>query len=210
MFFGKFHPHLPYSKQPVKAFYIFYQICSALFLVPIWLLFYIKVSNRPRKSWSISQSITVKFLRKMHKMSEVSNVSFHIRDPHVEGKSGKYTDFKFIPTLERKKMKGVLDIDNLDCHPLIGTYVWPKHRANLKYNEGRDVESDNKRKLVGIYVHGGAYAHMSAHEDCQTSIIPKRLMKNGSFLEVHSVEYRLVHYATFPGALLDVASVSYH
>ena len=34
--------------------------------------------------------------------------------------------------------------------------------------------------LIGIFLHGGGYCHMSAHEKASTSKIPARLMKVGS------------------------------
>lgn len=43
-----------------------------------------------------------------------------------------------------------------------------------------DVEAsagDSPRPLIGLYLHGGGYCHMSAHEKSGTSRVPRRLMK---------------------------------
>ncbi|TIC01416.1 alpha/beta-hydrolase [Wallemia mellicola] len=141
-------------------------------------------------------------------MSEISNLSFHVKDPFSWGQHGKHTAFKFVPTLPRNKQVGVLDVEGTDAHKRVGTYIWPRDRCDKEYNDRDDVTlEDGTEPLVGITIHGGAYVHMSAEEKCSTSIIPKRLMESGLFLEIHSVEYRLIHYSAFPGALLDVASV---
>ena len=38
-------------------------------------------------------------------------------------------------------------------------------------------ENARKQRVVGIFLHGGGYCHMSAHEKSKTSKIPRRLMK---------------------------------
>ncbi|TIA90483.1 hypothetical protein E3P81_02515 [Wallemia ichthyophaga] len=191
-------------------------VSVALLMVPIHAVTFLSKRNRPRPTWSIMQAISVKFLQRMHRMTELSNLSFHVKDPFSFGRHGKHTYFKFVPTLPIEKQIGVLDVDGQDTHSKVGTYIWPRHRHDKTYDD-REDERDRDRNgaemesatlpLVGIAIHGGAYVHMSADENCSTSIIPKRLMEAGSFLEIHSVEYRLIHHSAFPGALLDVASV---
>jgi len=51
---------------------------------------------------------------------------------------------------------------------------------------------------------------MSAHEKSGTSRIPRRLMKDNLFQEIHAVEYRLLQHAPVPGALQDAAAVYTH
>ena len=82
--------------------------------------------------------------------------------------------------------------------------------------------------LIGIFLHGGGYCHMSAHEKASTSKIPARLMKvrhhvclapvaklmhriqDKAFTEIHAVEYRLLQHAPFPAAVQDAAAVYAH
>ncbi|KAI0077349.1 alpha/beta-hydrolase [Panus rudis PR-1116 ss-1] len=64
--------------------------------------------------------------------------------------------------------------------------------------------------VIGIFMHGGGYCHMSAHESSSTSKIPRRLMKDRAFDEIHAVEYRLLQHAPFPAAVQDAAAVYAH
>jgi hypothetical protein len=63
---------------------------------------------------------------------------------------------------------------------------------------------------IGIFLHGGGYVHMSAHESSRTSRIPRRLIKDGLFSEIYAVEYRLLQHAPFPAVLQDAAAVYVH
>jgi hypothetical protein len=43
-----------------------------------------------------------------------------------------------------------------------------------------DVEAkaaDSPPRVIGLYLHGGGYCHMSAHEKSGTSRVPRRLMR---------------------------------
>jgi len=74
-----------------------------------------------------------------------------------------------------------------------------------------DVEALSARvPVVGMFMHGGGYCHMSAEEKSSTSRIPRRLMQDGNFTEIYSVEYRLLQYAPFPAAVQDAAAVYAH
>lgn len=202
------HPHLKYSGSVVRVFYCAYMVAVALLMVPIHAVTFLSKNRRPRATWSLTQAVSVKFLQRMHRMTELSNLSFHVKDPFSFGRHGKHTHFKFVPTLPIEKQIGVLNVDGHDMHARVGTYIWPRHRNDKRYDERDDAGLESGTlPLVGIAIHGGAYVHMSADESCSTSVIPKRLMQSGSFLEIHSVEYRLIHHSAFPGALLDVASV---
>ncbi|KAI9063761.1 alpha/beta-hydrolase [Trametes sanguinea] len=64
--------------------------------------------------------------------------------------------------------------------------------------------------VIGIFLHGGGYCHMSAHEGAPTSQIPERLMRDKVFTEIHAVEYRLLQHAPFPAAVQDAAAVYAH
>ncbi len=54
------------------------------------------------------------------------------------------------------------------------------HLPDVLHSKDVDVEADAVNyppRLIGIYLHGGGYCHMSAHESSGTSRIPRRLMK---------------------------------
>ena len=74
-----------------------------------------------------------------------------------------------------------------DCTAPASQYTLPKlheldaHLPEVLHNAGdADVEADaadSPPHMIGIYLHGGGYCHMSAHEISGTSRIPRRLMK---------------------------------
>lgn len=89
-----------------------------------------------------------------------------------------------------------------------------EHLPEVLHSTGDvDVEAgavDTPPRMIGLYLHGGGYCHMSAHESSGTSRIPRRLMKDNLFEEIHAVEYRLLQHAPVPGALQDAAAVYAH
>ena len=50
-----------------------------------------------------------------------------------------------------------------------------------------DIEAAGSTPVIGIFLHGGGYCHMSAHESSKTSKIPRRLMKVCSFISARNV-----------------------
>jgi hypothetical protein len=74
-----------------------------------------------------------------------------------------------------------------DCTTPASQYTLPKlhkldtHLPEVLHTAGdADVEADavdSPPHMIGIYLHGGGYCHMSAHESSGTSRIPRRLMK---------------------------------
>jgi hypothetical protein len=74
-----------------------------------------------------------------------------------------------------------------DCATPASQYTLPKlhkldtHLPEVLHTAGdADVEADavdSPPHIIGIYLHGGGYCHMSAHESSGTSRIPRRLMK---------------------------------
>lgn len=53
----------PFRKQPLKALYIIYFIISTFFVrLPFWLVKYAFPSSRPRRSWSLKQTLSVRGL----------------------------------------------------------------------------------------------------------------------------------------------------
>ena len=50
-----------------------------------------------------------------------------------------------------------------------------------------DIEAAGSTPVIGIFLHGGGYCHMSAHESSKTSKIPRRLMKVCSSISARNV-----------------------
>lgn len=196
MIFGKEPPyphyaHLPYACEPWKSLYVFQRLVTTLLLVPFWALYYAVLprSRRPRPSWSIKQIINVKFTRRIYKVTEVAGVTWGTRDPQTAPPEGslKETRFEWVNPLPAELRLGVLVDERVPCKR-VGVYVWPK--TSPKSNPPASAQSSPKESsllvkaaidakdpsnIVGMFMHGGGYCHMSAHESSRTSRIPRRL-----------------------------------
>ncbi|KZV76465.1 alpha/beta-hydrolase [Peniophora sp. CONT] len=220
-----------WAHEPWKTLYVLQRVLVTMLLVPGWVLYYgiMPRRYRPRPSWSIKQIIIVKFMKRVSRVVEVAGVTWGTHDPTVapDPKSLKETRFEWVPELTGDLRTGIVDDPHVECKP-VGTYIWPKEpkastrmRGNTKSvrekqstaqarPDAADLENDAADappRLVGIYLHGGGYCHYSAHESSGTSRVPRRLVEDGLFQEIHSVEYRLLQHAPVPAAIQDAAAV---
>lgn len=189
--------HLPYAREPWKAMYVFQRLTTTILLVPYWAAYY-SFFPRPQPSWSIRQCIFVNFTRRIYKVTEVAGVTWGTRNPEKAPKKGslKETRFEWIEPLEEKLRTGIICIDPRVLFKRVGVFIWPKVPPTLdstlpngsKVDTLVDLESassspstfsgsEPEQCLIGIFFHGGGYCHMSAHEKCRTSRIPRRLIK---------------------------------
>ncbi len=182
------YSHLPYSREPWKSLYVLQRLFITLLLVPIWTIKYLVLPRRfrPRESWSLRQIVYVKFTRRIYKVTEVAGVTWGTRDPTTAPDEGSLRDTTFVwvePLAERFRT-GILGPggnsvtgEERVSYVKVGCYIWPKLNAWTT----KDVEStgqyDNAVKLVGVFMHGGGYCHMSAHENSRTSRIPRGLIE---------------------------------
>lgn len=194
-------------------------------MLPYWAIKH-SYGPKPRETWSLSETLLVDFTRRVSAITDQAGVQHSTRDPTAEPDkdSLKETRFEWVPGVAGGFCTGVLD--DQDVRPLkkVGTFIWERatpfededvHSKDFELEEEDDALNDTPDKsgceargdLVGIYFHGGGYTHFSAHEDSQTSIIPRRLMQTDYFASIHAVEYRLLPNSPFPAALQDAASV---
>ncbi|KAF9564056.1 alpha/beta-hydrolase [Agrocybe pediades] len=216
------YDHLPYAKEPWKSAYVFWRLFTTLALVPVWVTYYAVLPRRyrPRASWNLRQIVNVNFTRRIFKVTEVAGVTWGTRDPTVapDQSTLKETRFEWVPPLPEGFRTGIVN----DSIPFtkVGCYIWPKkphddiQKVKTMTQDAQhltsnvDLESGtDKVPLVGIFMHGGGYCHMSAHESSRTSRIPRQLIKRKILHEVYSVEYRLLQHAPFPAVVMDAAAV---
>jgi hypothetical protein len=158
----------PYRSQPWKSLYVGQRIFTTLLLVPFWALYY-SIFPKPRPSWSLRQLIFVKFTRRVYKVTEVAAVSWSTRDPEsaFPDDSLRETRFEWAPALKEEVTTGI--ILNPKVKPnSVGMFVWPKHKP---------IPEGGTPPVIGMFMHGGGYCHMSAHESTRPSRIPRRLIK---------------------------------
>jgi len=228
------YAHLPYAREPWKSAYVFQRLLTTLVLVPYWALYYTVLPRRyrPRESWSIRQIINVNFTRRIYKITEVAGVTWGTRDPDVEPRlsSLKETRFEWVEPLPENLRSGII-LSNVPFKR-VGCYIWPQEVPPViatmsKNTAGHGDQTLNKvpgiidsgvdvgaaaagTVLIGIFMHGGGYCHMSAHEGSRTSRIPRKLTQDKILTEVYSVEYRLLQHAPFPAVIQDAAAVYAH
>ncbi|KAI1788688.1 alpha/beta-hydrolase [Ganoderma leucocontextum] len=223
----KKHPYqadMPYAKQPLKAIYVFQRLFTTMVMCIWWAVYYsiMPRRHRPRPSWTIKCILAVNFTRRIYKVTELAGVTWGTRDPDKEcsERTLKNTRFEWVDPMPQELRTGIIADPQVPFRR-VGCFVWPKERPKFLCN-GSDSEPPSQDALmefeesardmpvIGIFMHGGGYCHMSAHEKAPTSQIPARLVKDGAFKEIHSVEYRLLQHAPFPAAVQDAATVYAH
>lgn len=196
------YTHLPYAHEPWKSLYVFQRLFTTLALVPFWVLYYVLIPRRyrPRASWSLRQIINVNFTRRIYKITEVAGVTWGTREPDTEPRTGSLheTRFEWVEPLPKDLRTGIV-ISEVPFKK-VGCYVWPKVCPDLEVSEKceftayqdehyrpinseLDIDLESSAAdvpLIGIFMHGGGYCHMSAHETARTSRIPRRLIRVGT------------------------------
>lgn len=126
-------PHLeemPYAKEPLRTAYVAQRLLTTLFLVPWWALYYSLYPHcKPRESWSTKQLISVKFTRRVYRVTELAGVTWGVRDPDKECKNStlKETGFEWAEPLPEQLRSGIL-VDDEVPFKRVGAFVWPKKR----------------------------------------------------------------------------------
>ncbi|KAL4245485.1 hypothetical protein ABKN59_009417 [Abortiporus biennis] len=230
------YPHeeeMPYAREPLKSLYTFQRLFTTLCIVPWWVAYYglLPRTSRPRESWSIKQIIAVNFTRRVYKVAERAGVTWGTRNPDkpCNNRTLKETRFEWVDPLPEECRSGVV-VDDQVPFKKVGAFVWPKVKptgSGVTGNNGKSTQGspssfassssdpstlkeESSEPVIGVFLHGGGYCHMSAHETSNTSKIPRRLMKDKAFDEIYAVEYRLLQHAPFPAAIQDAAAVYAH
>ncbi|TFK89925.1 alpha/beta-hydrolase [Polyporus arcularius HHB13444] len=221
---------MPYAREPLKSIYVGQRLFTSLVMCIWWAVYYglLPRSYRPRPSWTIKCCISVNFMRRIYRVTELAGVTWGTRNPDQEcdNKTLKYTRFEWVEPLPEHLRTGIIADPQVPFRR-VGCFVWPKEQPKViptctdhkngqmdsqdGVEDGGDIEAAaGEVPLIGIFLHGGGYCHMSAHETSSTSKIPARLMKDKAFAEIHAVEYRLLQHAPFPAAVQDAAAVYAH
>ncbi|KAI0822964.1 alpha/beta-hydrolase [Trametes gibbosa] len=219
---------MPYARQPLKAIYVGQRMFTTLFMVIWWAVYYSVMPRkyRPRPSWTVKCCISVNFTRRIYRVTELAGVTWGTRNPDKPCKTSqlKWTRFEWVDPLPEDLRSGII-ADEQVPFKRVGCFIWPKekpkvipacssdaspHSNDNLMDSGELEAAAGEVPLIGIFLHGGGYCHMSAHENAPTSQIPERLIKDKAFTEIHAVEYRLLQHAPFPAAVQDAAAVYAH
>lgn len=138
-------------------------------------------------------------------MTEVAGVTWGTRDPTVapDPTTLQETRFVWADPLPVSMRTGIVEGGGVEFKR-VGCYVWPKEEpviitkaksaissnskgsspsasssssAKMVLSSNQGTEGSEEIPLVGIFMHGGGYCHMSAHETSRTSRIPRGLIQ---------------------------------
>jgi hypothetical protein len=146
--------------QPFKGIYIFFRLASLVVLVPSWAIYY-SAFPRPRKSWTLKETISVRLIRWIMPINAQCGTSplRTNKTREVPQKELKETSFLKLEPVENSLVRGSAHDDSVPV-VRVPAYVWPK---------GADLQSGDG--LVGLWIHGGGYmmGNGSEHfpESCQ-------------------------------------------
>jgi hypothetical protein len=176
------YPHqatMPYAHEPWKTLYVWQRLLTTVLLVPLWALAYL-CGHRPRRSWALKQLVIVYFYRRVYRVVEVAGVTWGTRRPDEAPapRSLKETRFEWVPPLREELRTGVVVDADVPC-VRVGAYRWPKAPPPDAEPRAGAVP------VIGVFLHGGGYTQMSAHEGAGTSRIPRRLVRDGTFSEIY-------------------------
>lgn len=133
----------------------------------------------------------------------MAGVTWGTKDPTLEPdkESTKEAEFLWVEPLKPQWRTGILgdgvkDSDGVERVPFmrVGSYVWPKSEEMGRrvgyFDCGTGEGNEPGIQRIGVFLHGGGYCHMSAHESSRTSRIPRGLI-NVSFFFDYSSQPRL-------------------
>ncbi|EIW51692.1 alpha/beta-hydrolase [Trametes versicolor FP-101664 SS1] len=197
-------------RQPFKGAYLAYLVLSTLFVrVPLWYIWFLPRSNRPKASWPLSRCIRVMLMRELTGLP----TKVGLRSTHDVPKSdSELKDAKFV------WVEGLPENADAFC----GEVRKAAETAGVKTERvptywyikpGSTVPQDLKAKtgeITILHIHGGAFHLGTAHPDSTISSIARGLLAHSKKVErILAVDYRLSATAPdppanpFPAAVLD-------
>ncbi|KAF5370693.1 hypothetical protein D9758_002008 [Tetrapyrgos nigripes] len=208
---------LGYRHQPWKGLYLCYDFLGTLFVrVPLWFLFSIPRSWRPRFSWSIKQTLLVQIFRHvvvdvMDQTGPIFPVPDHrvLKDgPAVNGVwidpvpddliVGRLRTWAFVASVSPIRVPGYWYFKNNDHKPMPTDPVSPGEKILYTF-------------------HGGSYiSESSSPSGISTNIVRGLFQHVDKVTRVFAVEYRLSTTAPlepanpFPAALIDALTGYYY
>ena len=147
-------------RQPFKVIYLlaFFAI-MAFIQLPYWLVYYSLRSNRPRKSWTLHRTISVRMLRKLthlpFKVGILTNRDLSLEVPEKELKSFN-ARFVWIPELEKEDIVGV--VGEHAARAGVESIAIPAYwflKDGVKWSPAYEKALEDEKVL--LYLHGGAF-----------------------------------------------------
>ncbi|KAF8960369.1 Alpha/Beta hydrolase protein [Flammula alnicola] len=200
---------MPYAfrNQPLKGLYLTYQLIATLFArFPLWVLFNIPKSWRPRKTWTLKRTILVKLLRLL--MDIGTQIGPLLKVPnHLAIAPGVGVNGVWVGTanhLVTGNLKMWAEIAKVTSVRVPGYWM---HKKGSSIKVASPPQPGEK---VVYQLHGGGYVRLSAHPKDVTAAIARGYVQYIDPVQrVFSLEYRLAsrkpfaELYPFPTQLLD-------
>ncbi|BGP42130.1 hypothetical protein JCM10449v2_006132 [Rhodotorula kratochvilovae] len=194
----------PALSFPLNILHLVSQFALVLVLLPFhFALFALVPSKRWRRSWTLVEAALLPAVKRIMYAMDESGFKIGARaTDQAPGALGRWwirvrygVGFEWVRGLEGHWVGGVLRDEEVQPQERVGVFSWRRKGV------------DEGAGLVGLWLHGGAYQHNSAHPGASSSSIPATIFKRESrFSSIHAVEYRLLPQSPFPAALQDAAS----
>ncbi|KAI0362190.1 alpha/beta-hydrolase [Trametes cingulata] len=204
-------------RQPFKGLYLTYVAFSTLFIrIPLWFIWFLPRSNRPRATWSIMRSIRVVAFRDLTGLTITVGLktAHDVPKSDDELKNARVVWVEGLPEDSEAfcgEVRRAADVNGVKPARVPAYWFFKRDSAVHK-----DLKAKAGERTV-LHIHGGAFYLGSAHPDATTANIAHGLLAHSEKLErVLAVEYRLS--AThpdppanpFPAAVLDcIAAYQY-
>ncbi len=220
----------------MNGLYQFYRSIARLVALPSWMLRYALRGWRPRRSWTLGNTIIVRrycidgFQFASHPLrlplfGQVRLIRWQFDTNSAVGVAGReHQDYSKLPLHRIKDHHNFVLIPPASSHLVVGDISTFADKANVKpemiigYWFGKTPEEESVRpeEVVVMNMHGGGYVIATAHPADITAAIAKGLLaygnKSGTIDRILSIEYRLSSMhpfkpgGQFPSAILDALS----
>ncbi|GAA5952025.1 hypothetical protein JCM3765_005174 [Sporobolomyces pararoseus] len=219
-------PHPPsIPPSPVLSFPLNYLHALTRFLIlfallPCHAVLYtiLPRSKRPRSSWSLLETVLSFAVKRYLAMIDIAGFKISSRNVFETPRKSfrmwrSRCRFEWIE-LDQEEVQfvkeivkdSVADDENVKMREKVGVFSWYREREN-KEDPEKFVAKD-ETGLVGLFFHGGAFTHNSAHPKSQSTVMPLTLFRRSPhFISMHSVEFRLLPEYPFPAQLQDAITV---
>ncbi|EMD35348.1 hypothetical protein CERSUDRAFT_157056 [Gelatoporia subvermispora B] len=189
-----------FHRQPFKAVYKATTVLYVLVSIPVWVLIAIVPAWRPRRSWTVGRTLTVKLIRTY--ITVMFNTDLPASPPPAiiaASPSAKEVGFAWVdpaPDLITGEIRDLAQANGVKAEKSCGYWYGPRGA------DGAPGQRASKGEKVILHMHGGGYVMGTSHP----ANTPMVACYNG-FLEhfpkgmrIFGCDYRVASAAPFPPA----------
>jgi acetyl esterase/lipase len=161
-------------RQPFKVIYLLGFFAVMVFIqLPYWLIYYSWRPNRPRRSWTLHRTISVRILRKLTqlplKVGVLSRRNLSLEVPQKE--LGSFNSrFVWIPELEKEDIVGMVaeHVERAGIETIAIPAYWIL-KEGTEWSPSHDKAWKDEK--VVLYLHGGAFMVRSSFPSNPTFVL---------------------------------------